>query len=60
MTYPFTQDGVEQKLSFQQINAKLYDADRSIRKAGAEGITKGLKEQNKLLSYVFKIGRAHV
>ena len=53
MTYPFTQDGVEQKLSFQQINAKLYDADRSIRKAGAEGITKGLKEQNKLLSYLF-------
>ncbi|NBR05216.1 MAG: M3 family oligoendopeptidase [Planctomycetes bacterium] len=53
MTYPFIQDGVEQKLSFQQINAKLYDADRNIRKAGAEGITKGLKEQSKLLSYLF-------
>jgi oligoendopeptidase F len=53
MTYPFVQDGVEQKLSFQQINAKLYDADRSVRKAGAEGITNGLKDQNKLLSYLF-------
>lgn len=53
MTYPFVKDGVEQKLSFQQINAKLYDADRSVRKAGAEGITKGLKDQNKLLSYLF-------
>lgn len=53
MTYPFVKDGVEQKLSFQQINAKLYDADRSVRKAGAEGITNGLKDQNKLLSYLF-------
>ena len=53
MTYPFVQDGVEQKLSFQQINAKLYDSDRSVRKAGAEGITRGLKDQNKLLSYLF-------
>lgn len=53
MTYPFIQDGVEKKLTFQEINAKLYDPDRNIRKAGAEGITAGLKDHNKLLVYLF-------
>src|SRR5262249_20825090 len=37
----------------QQILAKLYDADRSVRKAAAEGLTAGLQSNIRLLTYLF-------
>jgi oligoendopeptidase F len=37
----------------QQINAKLYDADRAVRRAAAEGWTKGLQENARLLTFIF-------
>jgi oligoendopeptidase F len=51
--YPFEHAGQRQLLSLQQINAKLYDADRSVRRAAAEGWTAGLKENARLLTYIF-------
>src|SRR5207245_943387 len=39
LRFPF--DG--QELSLQEINAKLYDPDRNIRRGAAEGLTKGLQ-----------------
>jgi oligoendopeptidase F len=53
MKFPFEHGGKTELLSMQQINAKLYDPDRSVRKAGAEGWTRGLKENARLLTYVF-------
>jgi oligoendopeptidase F len=51
--YPLEHAGRTDSLSFQQINAKLYDADRSIRQAAALGITRGLQENARLLTYTF-------
>ena len=35
MTFPFDLGGKVESLSLQQINARLYDADRSVRQAAA-------------------------
>ncbi len=51
--FPFEHDGQTETMSFQQLNAKLYDPDRAVRKAAAEGITRGLQENARLLTYVF-------
>ena len=40
-------------LSMQQTLSKLYNPDRSLRKAAAEGLTVGLKENARLLTYIF-------
>lgn len=53
MTYPMRVEEKEERLSFQQINAKLYDPDRAVRKTAAQGITQGLKDQSRLLTYLF-------
>src|SRR5262249_10607561 len=53
MKFPFTHDGRTDELSQQQILAKLYDADRSARKAAAEGLTVGLQSNARLLTYLF-------
>jgi oligoendopeptidase F len=53
MLFPFTRDGRTEQLTMQQINAKLYDPDRSVRKAAAEGWTKGLQENTRLLTFIF-------
>src|SRR5262249_8613012 len=37
----------------QQINAKLYDADRGVRRAAAAGLSRGLQENARLLTYLF-------
>ena len=42
--FPFEHGGQEQRLSLQQLNAKLYEPDRSIREAAAKGLTRGLQE----------------
>jgi oligoendopeptidase F len=53
MQFPFEHGGETHRLSQQQILAKLYDADRSVRQAVAAGLTKGLQENARLLTYVF-------
>jgi oligoendopeptidase F len=53
IVFPFTHGGRTEQLSLQQINAKLYDADRSIRQAAAEGWTEGLKNNARLLTFLF-------
>lgn len=51
--YPFEHAGKSELLSMQQINAKLYDADRSVRKAAAAGWTRGLQDNARLLTFIF-------
>ena len=40
-------------MSLQLTLAKLYDPDRAVRKAAAEGLTKGLQGQSHLLTFIF-------
>jgi oligoendopeptidase F len=49
----FTHDGKTSEMSLQEILAKLYDANRSIRKAAADGLSQGLQGQAHLLTYIF-------
>lgn len=53
MRFPFEHAGRSELLSMQQINARLYDADREARRAAATGLTTGLQENARLLTYVF-------
>jgi oligoendopeptidase F len=53
MKFPYEHSGESKQLSQQEILAKLYDADRSVRKAAALGLTKGLQDNSRLLTYVF-------
>ncbi|MBL8797829.1 MAG: M3 family oligoendopeptidase [Planctomycetia bacterium] len=53
MQFPFEHGGATKQLSQQEILAKLYDADREVRKAAASGLTKGLQANARLLTYVF-------
>src|SRR5262249_26850973 len=46
-------DGATEALSMQQVLAKLYDPDREVRRAGAAGLTAGLRENARLLTFVF-------
>jgi len=52
LRFPFTHDGQSEMLSLQQINARLYDPDRTARQAAAEGLTRGLRDNSRLLTYV--------
>ncbi|HEY7326804.1 MAG TPA: M3 family oligoendopeptidase [Gemmataceae bacterium] len=52
LRFPFTHGDQSEILSLQQINARLYDADRGARRAAAEGLTYGLCENARLLTYV--------
>jgi oligoendopeptidase F len=51
--FPYVHDGRSERLSLQQLNAKLYDADRSVRQDAARAITRGLQDNSRLLTYVF-------
>jgi oligoendopeptidase F len=53
LTFPFEHAGRTELLSLQQINAKLYDPDRSVRQAAAAGWTWGLKDNARLLTFIF-------
>jgi oligoendopeptidase F len=53
LRFPFEYDGRTEMLSMQQINAKLYDPDRGVRQAAAAGWTQGLKENARLLTFIF-------
>src|SRR5262249_15036984 len=50
--FPFKLGRKTEPLSLQEINTKLYDPDRKVRKAAAEGLTKGLQENARLLSFI--------
>lgn len=52
LTFPFEHGGASERLSLQQINAKLYDADRAARQAAAEGLTRGLRDNARLLTFL--------
>jgi oligoendopeptidase F len=53
LQFPFeTSTGVEM-LSQQEILAKLYDPSRENRRAGAAGLTNGLKANARLLTFIF-------
>jgi oligoendopeptidase F len=51
--FPFEFGGKVESLSLQQIGGKLYDADRQVRQAAAAGLTKGHRENARLLTYIF-------
>jgi oligoendopeptidase F len=53
LRFPFDHNGTGELLSLQQINAKLYDANRGVRQAAAAGLTKGLQENARLLTFLF-------
>ncbi|HZT82795.1 MAG TPA: M3 family oligoendopeptidase [Gemmataceae bacterium] len=50
---PVEVDGRTELVSKEQLLARLYDPDRSVRRAAAEAITKGLQANSRLLTYVF-------
>ncbi len=49
MRFPFDGD----MLSQQEILARLYDPDREVRRKAAEGLTQGLRDNSRLLTYIF-------
>src|SRR5437660_4055431 len=51
--FPFEAEGLIQNLSLQQVNAKLYDAERAVRQSAARALTKGLQQNARLLTYIF-------
>jgi oligoendopeptidase F len=52
LRFAFTHAGQSEAVSLQQMNARLYDADRGVRRAAAEGLTHGLRDNSRLLTYV--------
>jgi oligoendopeptidase F len=52
LRFPFAHAGRMEALSLQQINAHLYDADRGVRQAAADGLTHGLRDNAHLLTYL--------
>ncbi len=50
---PIKQGRKVEALSLQLTLAKLYDPDRKMRKAAAEGLTKGLQNHSHLLTFIF-------
>ncbi len=53
LRFPFEQEGAPADLSLQEILAKLYDPEREVRRRAAEGISKGLEQNARLLTFVF-------
>ena len=52
LQFTFEHGGKVETMTLQQILSKLYDADRTVRQAAAEGITKGLQQNIRLLTYI--------
>src|SRR5262249_16792555 len=53
IAFPFERDGRAESLSLQEVLARLYDADRGTRRAAAEGLTRGLPDNSRLLTFIF-------
>ena len=50
---PYEFEGKAEELNTQQVLAKLYDSDRSVRRAAAKALTDSLKGNARLLTYIF-------
>ncbi len=53
LSFTFQHQGKTETQTLQQMLAKLYDSDRSIRQAAGQGITEGLQANSRLLTYIF-------
>jgi oligoendopeptidase F len=53
ISFPLESDGAVRGVALQEVNAKLYDPDRGVRKSAARALTSGLKENARLLTYIF-------
>ena len=53
LKFPFAEDTGVAHLSLQEILAKLYDPVREVRRRAAEGISQGLKDNARLLTFIF-------
>jgi oligoendopeptidase F len=53
LKFPFEHAGRAEQLSLQELNAKLYDPDRGARQAAAAGLTRGLQDNARLLTFLF-------
>jgi oligoendopeptidase F len=53
LKFPFEHAGRAEQLSLQELNAKLYDPDRGARQAAAAGLTRGLQDNSRLLTFLF-------
>jgi oligoendopeptidase F len=53
MRFPVEHEGRVEQLSLQQVSSKLYEPDREVRRAAAAGWTKGLRDNARLLTYIF-------
>ncbi len=51
--FPVARDGEVEELSEEEVLALLHDPDRAVRKAAAEGLTRGLAERARLLTFIF-------
>jgi oligoendopeptidase F len=52
LKFPFEHNGTRAEMTLQQINTRLYDPDRGVRKAAADGMTRGLRDNARLLTYI--------
>jgi oligoendopeptidase F len=53
ISFPFEHGGETLVLGMATINAKLYDPDRTVRQAAAAGMTRGLRDNSRLLTFIF-------
>ena len=53
LKFPFAEDQGVAHLSLQEILAKLYDPERETRRRAGEGISQGLQENARLLTFIF-------
>jgi oligoendopeptidase F len=53
LQFPYVHDGRTEMLSMQQANARLYDPDRGIRRDAAAALTSGLRNNARLLTFIF-------
>ncbi len=53
LKFPFAQDQSVAHLSLQEILAKLYDSERETRRRAGAGISQGLQENARLLTFIF-------
>lgn len=51
-TFPLTIKGETTSLTEQEMLTRLYDPDREVRRAAAEGITIGLQERGRLFTFI--------
>ena len=53
LRFPLEREGESRELSEEEILALLYEPDRELRRAAADGLTRGLEGQARLFGFVF-------